>query len=260
MTARTILLTGATDGIGLALARIYHAQGERLILVGRRALDTLDPALFTPQRYCRVDLALPYCAGIVEQFLKTRDIQSIDLLIHNAALGYYGATATQPAHSIHERVAVNLRAPVALTHALLPHLRQSGNVATEGKQPGQGKIVFISSVVSALPCPDYAVYGATKAALDGFARSLRVELRGSIGVQVIYPGGTRTGMHIKSGVPPHMLRLERFPSAEQVAAQIARAIDSSQESVTIGIGNRLLQLAGRHTATLTDWLLRRRYQ
>jgi short-subunit dehydrogenase len=241
----TILITGATDGIGLALARAYHARGERLVLTGRRHPSSLDPAIFTSASYCRVDLAQPYCAQIVQQFLQSRQIDQLDLLIHNAALGAYGPVAQQTPQNIRALVAVNLRAPVALTHALLPMLRP------------RGKLVFISSVVSALPGPQYAVYGATKAALDGFARSLRTEMRGSVDVQLIYPGATRTGMHRKSGVPASM-RWERFPPAEHVAAQIVRAIDSPREAVTIGAGNRLLQLAGRHAADVVDWLAQRR--
>jgi short-subunit dehydrogenase len=216
------------------------------VLLGRRAPSSLDPTIFTPASYCRVDLAQPYGAQIVQHFLQSRQIDQLDLLIHNAALGAYGPVAQQMPQNIRTLVAVNLRAPVALTHALLPMLRRP-----------HGKLVFISSVVSALPGPQYAVYGATKAALDGFARSLRTELRGSIDVQLIYPGATRTSMHRKSGVPASM-RWERFPPAERVAAQIVRAIDSPHEAVTIGAGNRLLQLAGRHAADVVDWLAQRR--
>jgi short-subunit dehydrogenase len=248
MAARTVLLTGATDGIGLALARLYQARGDRLVLLGRRAPDNLDPSLFAPATYCRVDLALPYCAEIVAQFVCARHIPHIDLLIHNAGIGYFGDTAAQPSQSVRDLVAVNLRAPVALTHRLLPWLQQAPR--------GQGKLVFISSVVSALPCPGYAVYGASKAALDGFARSLRVELRPNIAVQVIHPGATRTGMHARSGAKLDRRRLERFPSPEHVAISIARAIDSEQAAVTIGAGNRLLQLGGRYSLGTLDWLLR----
>jgi short-subunit dehydrogenase len=248
MTTRTILLTGATDGIGLALARHYQAEGHTLLLTGRRALPDRDPALFTAASYCQADLAAPDCAPRIGAFVAhALDGQPLDLLIHNAAMGYVGSTAEQPSASTRDMLAVNLRAPVALTHALLPHMRR-----------GSSKIVFISSVVSALACPTYAVYGASKAALEGFARSLRAELRGSTDVQVIVPGATRTGMHAKSGADPAAIKWERFPPAEQVAAQIAHAIDSPRPTATIGGSNRLLRLGGRHTAGLFDWLMRRR--
>lgn len=56
MQKKTVLITGATDGIGRALAKIYQSRGDRLILVGRRALDTLNDALYTKNTYCRTDL------------------------------------------------------------------------------------------------------------------------------------------------------------------------------------------------------------
>jgi short-subunit dehydrogenase len=124
-------------------------------------------------------------------------------------------------------------------------------------RPG-GKVVFISSVVSALACPDYAVYGATKAALDGLARNLRLELRDEIAVQVIHPGATRTGMHAKSGLSRQQMNWDKFPPAEQVAGQIAAAIDRNRSAVTIGLGNRVLQLSGRYFGGLVDAALRRR--
>lgn len=244
--SRTILITGATDGIGLALARHYQTQGERLLLVGRRSPAALDPALFTPATYCRADLAQPYCAAIVRQFLDQRGIERLDLLIHNAGVGAYGPAADHSFATIRELVAVNLRAPIDLTHTLLPRLEQA-----------RGRLVFISSVAAALPVPDYAVYGATKAGLDGFARSLRVELRGRVGVQVIHPGPTRTQMHARSGAPVNPARWRRFPTPEKVAAQVATAIERGRPIVVIGRSNQTVWWVGRHFGRLIDWIVQR---
>ena len=62
----TVLITGATDGIGRALAGIYRARGDRLVLVGRRALDSLEGGLFSDETYCEADLSEPDCAERVE--------------------------------------------------------------------------------------------------------------------------------------------------------------------------------------------------
>lgn len=243
----TILITGATDGIGLALARCYQARGARLVLVGRRPADALDPQLFGPEAYCRADLAQPFAPALLAEFLRRHKVDRLDLLIHNAGVGSYGPAEAQAPAAIDALLDTNLRAPIALTHALLPPLLAA-----------RGRVVFIGSVAAALPAPDYAVYGATKAALAGFARSLRIELRDQVAVQVIHPGATRTGMHAKIGAPLERMGWRRFPPPEHVAGQIVRAIESGAPVATIGMGNRAMRFAGRHLGGLVDRLAARR--
>ncbi|MGJ3240847.1 MAG: SDR family NAD(P)-dependent oxidoreductase [Anaerolineae bacterium] len=242
------LITGATDGIGLALARYYAQQGERLILIGRRERATLDGAFFTAERYCQADLARADCAQIIADCLEAQGINTLDRLIHNAGIGYFGAIADQTPEQIETVLAVNLRAPVLLTHRLLPHVRDAS-----------GQIVLISSVVASLPAPEYAVYAASKAALDEFGDNLRIELQGTgVAVQVIHPGATRTAMHSKIGIPPERMDTRRFPTPERVAEQIAEAIASRTPQRTLGIGNRLMRIAGKHIAGLIDFVMKRR--
>ncbi|MCB0213969.1 MAG: SDR family NAD(P)-dependent oxidoreductase [Anaerolineae bacterium] len=243
----TILITGATDGLGLALARHYLPTAERLILVGRRAFRDVPLTGFDPNAYCRVDLAHANGAEVIDNWLEARNIRHLDLLIHNAGTGYYGAIDRQPWTDIEQLVAVNVWAPIALTRQLLPCLHKR-----------QGKVVFISSVAAMLPTPHYAVYGATKAALDGFARSLRVEMKGAIDVQIIHPGAARTGMHAKSGISREVMDWERFPPAEIVAQKIAKAITTKKPSVTIGVGNSLLGFAGLYLSRVIDRVMQRR--
>lgn len=233
MQQKIVLITGASDGIGLALARLLRGDGARVVSVGRRPDADVAPEL--RDDYCRVDLAQPFAAALVAEFLGRRGIDGLDLLIHCAGVGSYGPAEAQSPGEIDALLDTNLRAPVALTHALLHTLAAAS-----------GRVVFIGSVAAALPTPDYAVYGATKAALEGFARSLRVELRGRVGVQVIHPGATRTGMHAKVGAPLERMGWSRFPSPERVARQIVRAIASGAPVATVGLANRLLRLAGRH--------------
>lgn len=237
-----LLITGATDGIGLALARQYHIQNERLILVGRKALGELASDFFNADNYCQADLSQPDAASIITAWLDGRQIQTLDLVIHNAGQGWYGDPAQQSPKSVDSLLRVNLYAPLELTHCLLPRLHN-------------GQVAFISSVAADAPAPLYAVYAATKSALDGFARSLRVEAGGRPIVQVIRLGAARTGMHAKSGVPAGKLKVEKFPSAEATAANILRAIARRKPgSVTIGAGNAILHWAGRHFPALIDTL------
>ena len=233
LMAQTVLVTGATDGIGLALARLYQAAGDRLVLVGRRPLDSLSDRLFSDHNYCQSDLSQSDCATPIATFLDTHEIRTIDVLIHNAGIGEFGEIVEREEQDVVNMIAVNFAAPVAITHTLLSRMTQ-----------GTGKIVFVSSVVSNMPAPNYPHYAATKAALDGFARSLRVELKGRAHVLVIRPGATRTGMHKKSGISLQHMDWRNFPSADKVAQRLFHTIRSNARTATIGWSNVGLRLLG----------------
>ncbi len=243
----TVMITGATSGIGLALAQIYRKRGDRLLLVGRRPLTDLQDGLFSPETYIQADLAGENAANIVSEALTNMNVSQLDVLIHNAGLGYFGITEAQPVENIEALVAVNLRAPVALTHALLPHLKAA-----------RGKLVFISSVASAMPVPDYNVYGATKAALDAFAYNLRIELRDDVTVQLIHPGATRTDMHRKAGITADDMDTSKFTPAETVAEKIVAAVDKGSKQASIGASTAPLRWAGKHAARLIDTAMKGR--
>ncbi len=247
---RTVLITGATDGIGLALAQRYARSGERLVLVGRRSLGDLDATFFNQENYCQVDLASADCAEAIEQWLSDRQISWIDLLVHNAGVGYVGPIREQTTENIDQLIAVNLKAPIALTHALLPMVDGCG-----------GKLIYISSVASVLPGPDYAVYSATKAALDGFVRNLQIELSaaGSAATaHLVHPGATRTSMHAKSGMDLSVEEQARFSSVDEVAAQLEHVIERGPRRQALGSTNRLGLAAGNLMPDTVERLMRAR--
>jgi short-subunit dehydrogenase len=240
----TILITGATAGLGLALAQRFRRQGSHLLMLGRRPLASLDPAFFTAESYCCVDLADANAHTTVVAWLEQAQITALDLVIHNAGVGYVGSVATQDEASIAALVNTNLWAPIALSHALFPLVERR-----------QGRFVFISSVAAELPAPTYAVYTATKAALNGFARNWRSELHAAastVTVQIIHPGAVRTAMHAKSGADPATLGWERFPSPEAVAAAIDAAIVRAPHDATIGGANKLVRWSGRALPAWVD--------
>ena len=247
---RTILITGATDGIGLALAHRYAQMGARLVLVGRRPLADLDAGFFAETNYCRADLADDDCVDVIEQWLEEQEIDQLDLLVHNAGMGYVGTIGDQPAENIDDLIAVNLKAPIALTHGLLNRVESAG-----------GKLIYISSVASVLPGPDYAVYTATKAALDGFVRNLQIELaadHSAASAHLIHPGATRTSMHAKSGMALSAEEAARFPAPEAVAAEIERVIERGPRRQAIGTTNRLGLAAGNLMPDTVERVLRGR--
>jgi short-subunit dehydrogenase len=238
---KTVLITGATSGLGLELAKLYTPD-SRLLLLGRKPLSKLDDKLFHDHAYCQCDLSKPTCAEVVLETLEVEGITELDLLIHNAGVGYYGQFCMQPDTSIGELLAVNVYAPIRLTHALLPYIKRT-----------KGKVVFVSSVAANLPVANYSVYGATKAALSGFARNLRLE-QSNVSVQTIYPGAIRTEMHSRSGAK-HLAQ-RKFPSAERVAKQVVAAIGTNKAEVTLGFNNQLLRNAGYYATRVTDFFAR----
>ncbi len=240
----TILITGATDGIGLALAKYYLSRNQNLVLIGRKNISDLDSTIFTSKNYCKSDLSLANCSGPVVEFIEHLKINRIDYIIHNAAIGHYGRN-NESIDSVNDLIKVNVWAPMALTHQLFPFLSKEN-----------GKLIFISSVVSHIACPNYAVYGATKSALDGFARSLRAELQGQIKVMIIHPGATHTGMHSKMEIPTSVMNWQKFPSARYTAVKIAKAIERKSTQATIGLPNKSIRILGHFFPILIDNLQR----
>ena len=170
-----VLITGGTSGIGLELARHYVRCGHRVVVVGRRKPDELAEPLPHDCVYCQADLSKSNATEIVLQILRDSSIDCLDLLIHNAAVGFIGQPTDQLQNSICELLATNLMAPIELSHACLPLLSKghfkTGSHALKTSSPRCGKIVFVSSVVSRFASPDFAVYAATKAAAVGLTRS-----------------------------------------------------------------------------------------
>lgn len=232
---KTILITGATSGIGLALAEHYARAGWRVIGHARHP-RTGD--------WVHADLAAADCASAIASQLQAHAVHGLDVLIHNAGIGWFGDVAQQPMDDIYAQFTINLASPLALTHALLPLINAA-----------HGRIAFVSSVASALPVADYAVYAATKAALDGFARALAAELPGR--VLVLWPGGTRTGMHARAGVPAQRLARQRLAEPQAVAAAIARATAAGR-SRSIGAGGTVARWAGTHAPALMERAMQKR--
>ena len=235
---RTVLITGVTSGIGKALCALYEARGDRVVGVGRRPSGV--------GMYCRADLSKPGAVDKIDAFLKENGIESLDRVVHNAAIGFYGTVADQTPASIDELIAVNLELPIELTRRLYPRLKQA-----------RGRVVFVSSVAAALPCSRYAVYAATKAALGGFARALRVEWEGSVGVQTLFPGATNSGMHEKMGISKEVMGWDAFPGVDETAAAMLRAIERGGSERTFGVGNRALRAVGELAGPLLDPMVAR---
>lgn len=249
----TALITGGTDGIGLELARLLATRGWSLLLVGRRALDDLTDPLFDPHlppgagrvTYLQADLARERVELELADELALLGVTRLDLLLHNAACAHWGPPGAGGDGALRARLRVNLVAPVALTHALLPLLQGAG-----------GKLAFVGAVAADLAQPDCADYAAAKAGLVAFARALRAELEGAVRVQVVHPGPVRTGLHGKAGVPAERAPGRHAPGPAAAARALLRALEGDRFEVSLGTGPRLLRTAGRLAPELVDALAR----
>jgi len=213
------VVTGASSGIGKAIALGLVAQGATLCLVGRR-LETLGAAAESAQGTpCRplcyqIDLTLDEDIRRLAARLQ-HDFGYIDLLIHSAGVISLGRLESAPIEDLDRQYRTNVRAPYALTQALLPMLRLR-----------QGQIVFINSSAGLSAGANVSQYAVTKHALKALADSLRAEVN-TEGLRVlsVYPGRTATPMqatvHEVEGKAYHP---ERLMQPDDVAAVVINAL------------------------------------
>ena len=231
---KRVIVTGASSGIGLALVRQLDTQGADLMAIGRRAASELPPD-FPQIGYQSLDVSAGDAGPRLVELIAARGWDGLDLIIHIAGIGHYRPVADEDAASIAGTVTTNCLAPIAITHALAPHLAKANGAA-----------VFVGSVAHK-GASGFPVYAATKGALDGFARALRSEWRGRIGVQILHPGPTQTAMHDRAGHDPGRLRA-LFLSADDAAAAMLRQIATGRSPQKTGHGAVLRMRAVRMLA------------
>lgn len=188
LAASRVLLTGATGGLGWAIARMLHAAGAELVLTGRRA-DSLGAL--------SGEVGATFIAADLADATEVRKVLDqagrIDILVANAGLPGAGYVTDYTDGEIDRVLDINLRAPIIMAcHA-----------ARQMAARGAGQIVFISSLSGLAASEQSAMYSATKFGLRGFAHALRQDLHGSgVGVSVILPGFVRdAGMFADVGAP-----------------------------------------------------------
>jgi short-subunit dehydrogenase len=227
-----VLLTGASGGIGRAIARALSAGGAQLVLTGRR-VEVLEPlASELGARTLAVDLSDR--VG-VERLVD--DAGDVDILIANAGVPAAGRLESFSLPEVDRTLEVNLRAPVALARALLPGMLERR----------RGHLVFISSIAGKTVVPGNPLYHTTKYGLRGFAGALRTDLHDSgVGVSCIFPGFIRdAGIFAESGVKLPVGVGTRSP--EDVARTVVRAIEHNSGEVDVA---SLSQRAGAMLAGL----------
>ena len=235
---KTALVTGASSGIGEAIARQLASQGCKLILLARSetALQQfaaqLRGAHAVQIEVLAADLAQPDCGPAIQQQIETRGLQ-VDILINNAGLGAYGPFETLSAHTEQELIAVNIAAIVSLSHAMIPGMLSRGS----------GAILNIASTSAFQPCAFMAVYAASKAFVLSFSEALWAEYRErGIHVAALCPGPVETAFIAKlnnedirkTPVFAHTIQ------PEQVAAEAIKALTGTAPSHIIGVKHWLM--------------------
>jgi uncharacterized protein len=215
----TVLITGATGGIGRAVARALHERGAKLILTGRRmdVLDEIARGLGDRVEVVRADLANK---PDVERLGERTDV---DVLVANAALPAAGRLQTFGPRELDRALDVNVRAPMQLTLALLPNMLERGT----------GHLVYVSSLAGKVASAGSSVYSATKFAIRGFGYSLSEELRGTgVGVTTVFPGFIRgAGMFHESGTKLPRGVGTRTP--EDVAKAVVEGIERNRAEIDV---------------------------
>jgi short-subunit dehydrogenase len=241
VSGSTVLLTGATGGLGHAIARGLSARGARLILSGRRA-EVLEPlAAELGARALVVDLSQP---AELDRLLS--EAGELDILVANAALPASGLLDSFEVEQIDRALAVNLRAPIMMAHALAPRMVERG----------RGHLLFMSSLSGKTGTAGSSIYNATKFGLRGFAMAMRAELHGtSVGVSAVFPGFIRdAGMFAEAQVPLPTGVGTRSP--EDVAGAVLEAIERNRGELDVApfslrVGSALSGLAPEIAASFS---------
>lgn len=231
-----VLVTGASSGIGEALARRIARDGHPLVLVARRRdrLEALAADLPVAARIVPLDLADPSAGERLAEALADRPP---DVLVNNAGFGDLGLFAEARGEKQTGMVDLNVRALVDLSHRFLP-----GMLAR-----GRGGVLNVSSTAAFQPGPGMAVYYASKAFVLSFSEALWEEVRGSgVTVSALCPGPTRSEFGEVSGMAKsRIFRMAHRMTAEEVADQGWRGFLAGRRVVVTGLQNKTTAASAR---------------
>lgn len=241
LSGRTVLVTGATGGIGHAIARRLRAEGALLVLTGRRT-DVLEPlAAELGATAVACDLADPQA---VQALVDAHP--DVDAVVANAALPASGPLLDFTPEQVDRALQVNLRAPIALAHAYAPRMIARGS----------GHLVFISSLAGKTATPGSSLYSASKFGMRGFAQGLRGDLRAhGVGVSTVFPGFIRdAGMFADSGAV--LPKGVGSATPQDVAASVVKAIVHDRAEIDVAplslrLGAAFAQVAPQLSATVS---------
>jgi len=235
---KRVLITGASSGIGAALAAAMARRGGRLVLAARcvERLRAVAAGLEPTPPVVPCDVADPASVRDLVAAARTH-LGGIDVLVNNAGRCVYGELERTPLEDAHALLAVNFFGPL---HAML-------EVIPEMRRRREGLIVNVASVAALHGAPYLAAYAASKAALAAVGQSLRAELAAAgVGILTVYPGYTRTPLFARERRVGGARRPRRgYAPADGVARAIVRAIERDRRELVLSLeGKALAALRG----------------
>ena len=247
-TKKYALITGASSGIGEAIAREYSRRGKPLILTARRTerLEALAKELSVnaPCVVIAADLADRSAPQTLFHETSARGLV-VDTLVNNAGYGVPGRYLSSDWKTHADFLQVMIHAAGELTHLYLPAMEKAGH----------GRILNIASLAGLAPASaGHTMYGATKAWLIRFSECLALETAAKgVNVTALCPGFTYSEFHDVNGMRSSISKLPKFIwlSSEQVAKIGVEAVESGKTKVITGRTNRLIALLCKY---LPDWL------
>ncbi|KQW37817.1 SDR family oxidoreductase [Rhizobacter sp. Root404] len=252
-TAHTALITGASSGIGEALAHCFAADGHALVLVARSAgklkalAAELEAAYGVKVIVQPADLSEPDAPRLLAAALKRKRI-AVDMLVNNAGVLEQGAFTDMRPQRHQELIALNVAGLTGMLAQFLPPMQQRGF----------GRVLNVASIAAFQPVPTLATYAATKAYVLSLTESLAEELKGTgVTITALCPGITATGMLETAAAANDQLgRLPGFlvGDVNEVAAAGYKALMRGEVIRVPGVANLAATLAARATP---KWLLRR---
>jgi short-subunit dehydrogenase len=255
-----VVITGASSGIGRALAEQLSQSGARLVLAARRSerLEALNAALGDGHACVPIDVSDPQqCARLIDHAID--NFGRIDTLVCNAGYGLIRPVVETSGDDILRLMRTNLIGTTECCRAAVPRM-----LAQEARDGWQGQVVVVSSAAARRGLPDLGAYTATKAAQLSLAEALRVELRGSgIAVTTVHPITTateffRAAIRLSGVRPPRRRGIEALQSADAVAAAIVRGIPWPRPEVWPHRRYRLLMGLAAFAPRVVDLILAER--
>ncbi|TWC63439.1 short-subunit dehydrogenase [Pseudomonas sp. SJZ103] len=243
-----VVLTGASGGIGLAIATALCASGAQVLAVARHRAPLEGLLERYPEQLCWVGADLTFLADRRKVLAAAEAIGGINLLINAAGINHFAMLEQLEDSDINGMLALNITAPICLTKLLLPLLKQAPSAM----------VVNVGSTYGSIGYPGYATYCASKFALRGFSEALRRELADTrVGVLYVAPRATRTSMNSPAAQALNDALKSNVDDPHTVASAVIQAIANQRRDLYLGWPERFFVRLNSLLPNLVDRGLRK---